>query len=47
MGKRAPLGAYHGEELMFLSDSFPSDWERSQGDEKLGEIMRAYWANFA
>jgi hypothetical protein len=26
-GKRASLGAYHGEELKFLSDSFPSDWE--------------------
>jgi hypothetical protein len=24
-GKRAHLGAYHGEELRFLSDSFPSD----------------------
>jgi para-nitrobenzyl esterase len=26
-GKRAHRGAYHGEELKFLSDSFPSDWE--------------------
>jgi hypothetical protein len=24
-GKRAHLGAYHGEELQFQSDSFPAD----------------------
>jgi para-nitrobenzyl esterase len=46
-GKRAPLGAYHGQELKFLSDSFPSDWERSQDDEKLGEAIRTYWTQFA
>jgi len=46
-GKRAPLGAYHGEELLFLSDSFPSDWEHSHNGERLGEIMRAYWTQFA
>jgi len=46
-GKRAHLGAYHGQELKFLSDSFPADWERSQDDEKLGRTMRGYWAQFA
>jgi para-nitrobenzyl esterase len=46
-GKREPLGAYHGEELLFLSDSYPNDWEHSHDDEKLGEIMRAYWTQFA
>jgi para-nitrobenzyl esterase len=46
-GKRASLGAYHGEELLFLSDSFPSDWEHSQEDEELGQMMRSYWAQFA
>jgi para-nitrobenzyl esterase len=46
-GKRAQFGAHHGEELWFLSDSFPSDWERSPDDKKLGEIMRAYWTQFA
>jgi para-nitrobenzyl esterase len=46
-GKRAPLGAYHGEELMFLSDSFPSDWQHSQDDNALGQAMRTYWAQFA
>lgn len=46
-GKRARLGAYHGQELDFLSDSFPKDWEHSQDDKELGEIMRAYWVQFA
>jgi para-nitrobenzyl esterase len=46
-GKRAPLGAYHGEELNFLSNVFPDDWEHSQDDEKLGEIVRTYWVQFA
>ena len=46
-GKRARLGAYHGEELKFLSGSFPADWEHSRDDEMLGEIMRKFWAQFA
>ncbi len=46
-GKRAHLGAYHGEELRFLSDSFPSDWEHSDDDEALGKVMRTYWTQFA
>lgn len=46
-GKRAILGAYHGEELSFLSRSFPSDWERGSGDQKFGEAIRLYWTQFA
>jgi para-nitrobenzyl esterase len=46
-GKRAALGAYHGEELNFLSDSFPSDWQHGQDGEKLGSAMRSYWTQFA
>jgi para-nitrobenzyl esterase len=46
-GKRAHLGAYHGEELGFLSGFFPTDWEHSGSDEKLGEQMRTYWTQFA
>ncbi|MGA8231489.1 MAG: carboxylesterase family protein [Candidatus Acidiferrales bacterium] len=46
-GKRAPLGAYHGLELKFLSGEFPSDWQHSQDDEKLGAIIRTYWSQFA
>jgi para-nitrobenzyl esterase len=46
-GKRAPLGAYHGEELSFLSGSFPDGWEHSRDDEALGNAMRHYWTQFA
>jgi len=46
-GKRAQLGAYHGEELKFLSDSFNADWHHNHDDEKLGEAIRAYWTQFA
>jgi para-nitrobenzyl esterase len=45
-GKRLQLGAHHGEELFFLSDSFPNDWERTKGDKHLGELLRGYWAEF-
>ena len=46
-GKRAKLGACHGEELDFLSDSFPSDWTEVEGQKRFGAILRHYWANFA
>jgi len=46
-GKRAQLGAYHGEELQFLSDSFPADWEHNREEKRLGEAMRTYWTQFA
>jgi para-nitrobenzyl esterase len=46
-GKRAKLGAYHGEELMFLSNVFRPDWEHNRDDENLGAIIRTYWTQFA
>jgi para-nitrobenzyl esterase len=46
-GKRAELGAYHGEELAFLDDSFPGNWGASQGDEAFGSMVRRYWYQFA
>ncbi len=46
-GKRSRLGAHHGEELFFLSDSFPADWERTNEDKHLEEMLRGYWAEFA
>ena len=46
-GKRADLGAYHGEELKFLSESFPDDWQHNPEDKKLGMAVRTYWAQFA
>lgn len=45
-GKRARLGAHHGEELFFLSDSFPGDWERTDRDQELGKLIRSYWVEF-
>jgi para-nitrobenzyl esterase len=46
-GKRSRLGAHHGEELFFLSDSFPADWEHTNEDKHLGELLPGYWAEFA
>lgn len=46
-GQRAALGAYHGEELYFLSDSFPQGWQLSGKDSSFGKTLRAYWAQFA
>jgi para-nitrobenzyl esterase len=46
-GKRASLGAHHGEELFFLADSFPEDWERHPDDAAFGETLRRYWTQFA
>jgi para-nitrobenzyl esterase len=45
-GKRASLGAHHGEELPFLDDAYPSNWGSSSGDQAFGEILRRYWTNF-
>jgi para-nitrobenzyl esterase len=44
-GKRASLGAYHGEELAFLDDAYPRG--SSDGDRAFGETLRTYWSNFA
>ena len=46
-GERLRLGAHHGEELFFLSDSFPADWEHTNEDKHLGELLSGYWAEFA
>jgi para-nitrobenzyl esterase len=46
-GKRARLGAYHGEELNFLSNSFPRDWVHIDAQKRFGETLRRYWTNFA
>ena len=46
-GKWEGLGAFHGEELMFLSGSFPPDWEYTQDESVFGATMRAYWTQFA
>jgi para-nitrobenzyl esterase len=41
------LGAYHGEELAFLSNAFPANWGRCAGERAFGVLLRQYWANFA
>jgi para-nitrobenzyl esterase len=46
-GQRAKLGACHGEELYFLSDTFPRNWTYVEGQEKFGQRVRQYWTNFA
>jgi para-nitrobenzyl esterase len=46
-GQRATLGAFHGEELYFLSDSFPPDWKATEKDASFGASLRAYWTQFA
>src|SRR6185437_7173615 len=40
------LGAHHGEELFFLSNSFPDAWQPTNKDRELGSQMRSYWAHF-
>lgn len=45
-GTRARLGAHHGEELFFLTGSFPSDWERTDNDQELERLVRSYWVKF-
>lgn len=45
-GKRSRLGAHHGEELFFLSDSFPTDWQHTTEDQRLGNLLRGYWVAF-
>jgi para-nitrobenzyl esterase len=46
-GRRASLGAHHGEELPFLDDTYPSNWGSSEGDQAFGETLRTYWSSFA
>jgi hypothetical protein len=35
------------KELFFLTDSFPADWESTNEDKHLGELLRGYWSEFA
>jgi para-nitrobenzyl esterase len=40
-GKRTELGAYHGLELKFLSDSFPADWQHTPRRQTPGKNRAA------
>jgi para-nitrobenzyl esterase len=46
-GSLRGLGAFHGEELQFLSGAFWNQWAHSGDDEKVSETLRRYWLNFA
>jgi para-nitrobenzyl esterase len=46
-GQRSRLGAYHGEELSFLGNAFPGNWDSNSGERAFGATLRQYWTNFA
>lgn len=45
-GAFASLGAFHSEELMFLSGRYWTSWVREPEDEQLSRAMVGYWAQF-
>jgi para-nitrobenzyl esterase len=46
-GQFAALGAFHGEESMFLSKKYWTNWVRSPGDAQLSNAIVDYWVQFA
>jgi para-nitrobenzyl esterase len=42
----ASLGAFHGEESMFLSKKYWSSWIATPEDAKLSDAIIAYWVHF-
>lgn len=45
-GPFASLGAFHSEELMFLSGRYWTSWIAKPGDARLSRVMVRYWAQF-
>jgi para-nitrobenzyl esterase len=45
-GPFASLGAFHSEELMFLSGRYWTSWAPDAEDARLSEAMVGYWAQF-
>lgn len=45
-GVFAPLGAFHGEELMFLSQRFWTSWISTPDDARLSAAVIGYWTDF-
>ena len=45
-GPFAPLGAFHAEELMFLSQHYWKSWVKSPDDARVSEALIHYWASF-
>ena len=42
----APLGAFHSEESMFLSQKFWTSWIHTPDDERLSAAIIGYWVSF-
>jgi para-nitrobenzyl esterase len=45
-GVFAPLGAFHSEELMFLSQRFWTSWVHVPEDARMSAAIIAYWTSF-
>jgi para-nitrobenzyl esterase len=45
-GPFAPLGAFHSEELMFLSRHYWTTWVPKPGDATLSHTLVGYWSDF-
>lgn len=45
-GKFASLGAFHSEELMFLSRHYWTSWVAQPGDAEVSRAIIGYWAQF-
>jgi para-nitrobenzyl esterase len=45
-GVFAPLGAFHSEELMFLSQKFWTSWISTPDDARLSAAIIGYWVSF-
>ena len=45
-GEFAPLGAFHSEESMFLSQKFWTSWIHTPEDARLSAAILGYWVSF-
>lgn len=45
-GEFAPLGAFHSEELMFLSGHYWTSWPKRPEDAAMSRTMVGYWTQF-
>jgi para-nitrobenzyl esterase len=45
-GPFAPLGAFHAEELMFLSQHYWTSWTKTPDDARISNTLIGYWIHF-
>ncbi len=45
-GPFAALGAFHAEELMFLSQHYWTSWTKAPDDERVSNTLIGYWVHF-